>query len=193
MTTLLIILAVLLSSILWLIHPFLLLLYRQSVSPLRHLPSPDLPSSSGWFKRFFMGHLPLLHDAENTGILNTWASQFPNGTFVYKGFVGGCRLMTTDPVAVGYILKNGYAYPKPDFVRDSLATMAAGHEGLLTSEGEMHKKQVRSVPHLLRSNPSSILARRERSSTPPSRLPISNRSPPHSSPKHVNCATCCSA
>lgn len=49
--------------------------------------------------------------------------------------------MTVDTLAISYILSNAYAYPKPDFVRDSLATMAAGHEGLLTVEGEDHKRQ----------------------------------------------------
>lgn len=49
--------------------------------------------------------------------------------------------MTTDPVAIAHILGNAYDYPKPDFVRDSLATMVAGHEGLLTVEGEAHKRQ----------------------------------------------------
>jgi len=50
--------------------------------------------------------------------------------------------MTTDPVAVAHILGNAYQYPKPDFVRDSLASMAAGREGLLTVEGEDHRRQV---------------------------------------------------
>jgi cytochrome P450 len=53
------------------------------------------------------------------------------------------RLITTDLHAISYILAHAYDYPKPDFVRDSLATMAAGHEGLLTVEGDVHKRQRR--------------------------------------------------
>lgn len=114
---------------------FLMLLVRQARSPLRHLPGPSSPS-------FFMGNLREMHDQENTGLVARWASSY-GSTFVYRGFIGGCRLMTTDPLAVNYIMSHGYDYPKPDFVRDSLASMAAGYEGLLTAEGEMHRKQVR--------------------------------------------------
>jgi cytochrome P450 len=49
--------------------------------------------------------------------------------------------MLTDERAVAHVLRNAYQYPKPDFVRDSLATMAAGHDGLLTVEGETHRRQ----------------------------------------------------
>lgn len=114
---------------------FLLLLFRQARSPLRHLPGP--PSAS-----LFMGNLQDLHDQENTGLVARWASTY-GSAFVYRGFMGGHRLMLVDPVAVNYVMNRGYDYPKPDFVRDSLASMAAGYEGLLTTEGEMHRKQVR--------------------------------------------------
>lgn len=113
---------------------FIRLLVRQSISPLRHLPGPPSPS-------FFMGNLMQMHDQENNNLVADWESQY-GSTFVYRGFIGGCRLMTTDPVAVAHILGNAYDYPKPDFVRDSLASMAAGHDGLLTVEGETHKRQV---------------------------------------------------
>ncbi|KAE9402311.1 cytochrome P450 [Gymnopus androsaceus JB14] len=125
--------AIVLAAVLWLFIPFLRLLSRQWLSPLRFLPGP--PSQS-----FFMGNLAEMHEQENTNLIANWEAKY-GSTFVYRGFVGGCRLMTTDPVAVAHILGNAYEYPKPDFVRDSLATMAAGHDGLLTTEGEMHKKQ----------------------------------------------------
>ncbi|KAJ3480363.1 hypothetical protein NLJ89_g12284 [Agrocybe chaxingu] len=81
-----------------------------------------------------------MHDQENTNLIARWEAQY-GPTFVYRGFVGACRLMTTDPVAIAHILGNAYDYPKPDFVRDSLAAMAAGHEGILTVEGDDHKRQ----------------------------------------------------
>ncbi|KAI0345687.1 cytochrome P450 [Trametopsis cervina] len=119
--------------VLYVAWTFLALTVRQLRSPLRLLPGPRSRS-------FFMGNLRELHDAENTGLLARW-ERAHGRTFVYRGFVGGCRLMTTDPVAVAHILGRGYEFPKPDFVRDALASMAAGHDGLITVEGEQHRKQ----------------------------------------------------
>ena len=123
-----------LLAALYVLWTFLLLLVRQAVSPLRHLRGPASPS-------FFMGNLREMHDQENNNLVGQWEGQY-GSTFVYRGFIGGCRLMTTDPVAVSHILGRGYDYPKPDFVRDSLASMAAGHEGLLVVEGDDHRRQV---------------------------------------------------
>ncbi|TFK40706.1 cytochrome P450 [Crucibulum laeve] len=133
-----------LSSLLLLVTPFFLLviaivakilftLIQQRLSPLRHLPGPPSPS-------LFMGNLGEMHDQENTNLVARWEELY-GSTFVYRGFLGGCRLMTTDPVAVAHILGNAYDYPKPDFIRTALATMAAGYDGLLTVEGDMHRKQ----------------------------------------------------
>ncbi|KAI0676480.1 cytochrome P450 [Trametes maxima] len=130
LATLLVLPLVLVLYFLW---TFLLLLFRQARSPLRHLPGP--PSASA-----FMGNLQELHDQENTGLVARWAAQY-GSAFVYRGFMGGRRLMLVDPVAVNYVMSRGYDYPKPDFVRDSLASMAAGYEGLLTTDGDMHRKQ----------------------------------------------------
>jgi hypothetical protein len=139
--------SLLLSIVLYIVWTFLALLFRQARSPLRFLPGPPSPS-------FFMGNLREMHDAENTNLVGQWQRAY-GSTFVYRGFIGGCRLMTTDPVAVTHILSRGYDYPKPDFVRDALASMAAGHDGLLVVEGDQHRKQVRpSSPHcLIATNP----------------------------------------
>ncbi|KAJ7695716.1 cytochrome P450 [Mycena rosella] len=122
-----------LSLIVYLLSGFIRLLVRQFLSPLTRLRGPPCPS-------FFMGNLMEMHDQENNNLVAEWEAAY-GSTFVYRGFIGGCRLMTTDPVAVAHILGNAYDYPKPDFVRDSLATMAAGHDGLLTVEGDAHKRQ----------------------------------------------------
>ncbi|KAJ7242872.1 cytochrome P450 [Mycena haematopus] len=121
------------SLIFYLLSGFIRLLVRQALSPLSLLRGPPCPS-------FFMGNLMEMHDQENNNLVAEWEAAY-GSTFVYRGFIGGCRLMTTDPVAVAHILGNAYDYPKPDFVRDSLATMAAGHDGLLTVEGDAHKRQ----------------------------------------------------
>lgn len=116
------------------IYTLIRLIIRQCRSPLRHLPGPPSPS-------LFMGNLQQIHDQENTNIIAHWVSQY-GPTFVYRGFLGGRRLITTDPVAVAHILSNANQYPKPDFIRDALAAMAAGQDGLLTVEGDNHQRQV---------------------------------------------------
>ncbi|TDL23213.1 cytochrome P450 [Rickenella mellea] len=111
----------------------ILLIVRQQRSPLRRLRGPPNPS-------FFLGNLVAMHDQENTNLVARWEEEY-GPTFVYHGFISGCRLMTTDPRAVAHILGNAYDYPKPDFVRDSLSDMVAGQHGILTTEGEQHKRQ----------------------------------------------------
>ncbi|KAK7056615.1 hypothetical protein VNI00_002332 [Paramarasmius palmivorus] len=123
--------------------PFFQLLYRQSRSPLVNLRGP--PSRS-----FFMGNLKDMHDAENVvhphteTLFQRWEKEYGK-VFVYQGFVGGKRLMLMDPRAVGDVLGRAYDYPKPEFVRDSLSGMVGGFkkgaEGLLTSEGDVHRRQ----------------------------------------------------
>ena len=130
-------LALTVLPLLYFTHTFLLLLLRQRLSPLRLLPAPPSPS-------LLTGNLAELHDQENNGLLARWSAAH-GPSFCYRGFLGGCRLMTTDARAIAHVLGRAYDYPKPDFVRDSLATMAAGHEGLLTVEGADHRRQRRIV------------------------------------------------
>ncbi|KIK95802.1 hypothetical protein PAXRUDRAFT_826654 [Paxillus rubicundulus Ve08.2h10] len=114
---------------------FIALLWRQCFSPLRNLRGPPSPSS-------LFGNLREMYNQENTGLLYDWDATY-GSTYAYKGFLGGSRLMTTDVTAVTHILTHSYAYQKPDFVRDSLAAMGTGHAGLLTTEGDVHKRQRR--------------------------------------------------
>lgn len=114
---------------------FFILLVRQALSPLGVMRGPPSPS-------FFMGNLREMHEEEGTNLINRWAAMY-GSSFVYRGFIGGRRLMTTDPVAVTHILSHGYDYPKPDFIRDALANMVTGYESLLLVEGDDHKRQVR--------------------------------------------------
>ena len=100
------------------------LVIRQHLSPLRRLRGPPSPS-------FLLGNLEAMHDMEDNNLVASWEADY-GSSFVYHGFIGGCRLMITDLRAVAHVLSNAYDYPKPDFVRDSLATMAAGHDGELS-------------------------------------------------------------
>ncbi|OSX56492.1 hypothetical protein POSPLADRAFT_1159998 [Postia placenta MAD-698-R-SB12] len=134
MVTILAVCCALLAAVVgYVLSTFLALFLRQARSPLRNLNGPASPS-------FFMGNLREMHDMENNNLVARWENQF-GSTFVYRGFVGGHRLMTTDPAAVSHIMGRAYDYPKPEFVRDSLASMASGREGLLTVEGEVHRRQ----------------------------------------------------
>ena len=124
----------LLALLLYLLHPFLALLVHDARSPLRLLPGPRAPS-------FLLDNLAAIADQENTDVIAQWVAHH-GSTFVYRGFVGGRRLLTTDPAALAWILGRAYEFPKPEFVRESLAAMAAGQDGLLTVEGDVHRRQV---------------------------------------------------
>lgn len=65
----------------------------------------------------------------------------------------------TDLTALAHILPHSDTYQKPDFVRDHLGAVGAGDEGLLTTENDVHTRQVRSpsqLPKYLYSNCSAI-------------------------------------
>ncbi|KIJ14924.1 hypothetical protein PAXINDRAFT_78289 [Paxillus involutus ATCC 200175] len=120
-------------SLYYVLADLIALLWRQCFSPLRNLRGPPSPS-------LLLGNLREMYNQENTGLLYDWDATY-GSTYAYKGFLGGSRLMTTDITAVTHILSHSYAYQKPDFVRDSLATMGTGYAGLLTTEGDVHRKQ----------------------------------------------------
>ncbi|KJA14310.1 hypothetical protein HYPSUDRAFT_150573 [Hypholoma sublateritium FD-334 SS-4] len=115
------------------LRPVARLLWRQLRSPLRALPGPPAPS-------WLYGNLAELHEQENTGLVARWTARY-GPILVYRGFLSGPRLLTTDPVAIAHVLGNADDYPKPDFVRDSLAAMTAGRDGLLVVEGTVHRRQ----------------------------------------------------
>ena len=83
-----------------------------------------------------------MHDQENNNLVVRWTACY-GPALVYRGFFSGPRLMTTDPVAIAHILGHADNYPKPNFVRDTLAAMTAGRDGLLVVEGDAHRRQVR--------------------------------------------------
>jgi len=105
-----------------------------------------------------MGNLSEIHDMENTALVERWEGSYGR-SWVYRGFLGGCRsvrfsspclasltdptlsLITTDLQALSYILSHAYEYPKPDFIKDTMASMGAGYEGLITVDGDVHKRQ----------------------------------------------------
>ncbi|VDB85604.1 unnamed protein product [Peniophora sp. CBMAI 1063] len=117
----------------YVLHPLLHLVLALWLSPLARLPSPPSPS-------LLLGNLAAIADQENNDVMTSWTRIY-GSTFTYRGFIGGRRLLTTDPLALNHILGHAYEYPKPEFVRASLSAMVAGEGGLLTVEGEVHRRQ----------------------------------------------------
>lgn len=120
--------------ILYCLRPLFSIILARFSSPLRLLPSPPSPS-------LFLGNLAQLADQENNDVIHAWTKQYGQ-TFAYRGFFNCHRLLTTDPTALSYILGHAYDFPKPGFITDALAEMGAGHDGLLTAQGDIHKRQV---------------------------------------------------
>jgi len=117
------------------------LLTRQYLSPLRALRSPPSPS-------FLFGNLREMYNQENTGLLFHWETEYGHA-YAYKGFLGGYRLITTDFSAISHILAHSGRFHKPDFVRENLAAMGAGLESVLTTEGDVHARQVHTIIFLV--------------------------------------------
>lgn len=133
-TSVLVLGSALVLSTCYVLSDLIALLWRQYFSPLQRLRGPPSPS-------FLFGNLREMYNQENTGLLYDWNATY-GSTYAYKGFLGGSRLLTTDLTAITHILSRSDTYQKPDFVRESLTAMGAGNEGLLTTEGEAHRRQV---------------------------------------------------
>lgn len=123
------------AVILYVLWPLSKLVVSRFRSPLRLLPSAPSPS-------FLVGNLAQISDEENSHIFQRWTELYGH-TFTYRGFINGHRLFTTDPLALAYILGHAYDFPKPDFITQSLAEAGAGYEGLLTAQGNVHRRQRR--------------------------------------------------
>jgi hypothetical protein len=122
------------ALILYCLRPLFSIIVARFCSPLRLLPSPSSPS-------LFLGNLAQLADQENKDVVHSWIEEYGQ-TFAYRGFFNCHRLLTTDPTALSYILGHAYDFPKPKFITEALAEMGAGHDGLLTAQGDIHKRQV---------------------------------------------------
>lgn len=120
--------------LLYITHTLLTLLLTHFLSPLGSLCGPPSPSR-------LTGHLSQMH-VPSASPLRTWAKTY-GPAFVYRGFLNAPRLMLLDGKGVDYVMGSGYMFPKPSFVRDALGDMAAGREGVLVVEGEVHRRQVR--------------------------------------------------
>ncbi|GAA5826477.1 hypothetical protein JCM11251_002387 [Rhodosporidiobolus azoricus] len=125
----------LLASVLSTIVYFLVLtLVRPYRSSLRDVRGP--PSES-----FLFGVLPTILKEEPGKSHVRWMEEY-GAAVRYKGFLGDQRLVIYDPVALNHVLlSNAYDYPKPEEVRGELAMILG--KGVLFAEGEDHRRQRR--------------------------------------------------
>ncbi|CAE7156988.1 unnamed protein product [Rhizoctonia solani] len=104
-------------------------------SPLRHLRGP--PNES-----FLFGHMKrrFMASGDSLKIQEQWMETY-GSTYSYRGFLLSYRLFTADTRALTYIMTQTDTFPKPDSVRQGLATVVG--YGLLSTEGDIHRRQVR--------------------------------------------------
>lgn len=72
-----------------------------------------------------------------------WSEKY-GGAVVYRGLLGNERLLLSDPKALMYVLQTRcYSFPKPAGARSALSNLLG--EGVLTTEGDVHKRQRKVV------------------------------------------------
>ncbi|KAF8593285.1 cytochrome P450 [Ceratobasidium sp. AG-I] len=108
---------------------------RKVFSPLRHLVGPKNDS-------LFFGNLRQLFTAQQSSIHEDWLEKY-GSTFAFRGFLSAYRLYTVDTRALTFILSQTDSFPKPEAVRRTLADSLG--EGLIFSEGETHKRQLKDI------------------------------------------------
>ena len=109
------------------------------LSDVSDIPSPPEPS-------IFFGHFFQVLRTAIVGQTHVkWALEY-GPIFRFNMFTLGDRVLITDPDALKRVLVTHVAnYPKPESLRKSL-TILLGN-GVLTAEGETHKRQRRILSH----------------------------------------------
>lgn len=104
----------------------------------RHIPQPAFPSIK---KAAFSGHLDVIRQAEPAEAHLRWAKELNSCVYVYRVMFYVPRLFICDAKGIMHILsqQNAYDFPKPPETRRFLSTLLGN--GLVTSEGDTHKKQ----------------------------------------------------
>ncbi|WVQ74482.1 hypothetical protein IAR50_004083 [Cryptococcus sp. DSM 104548] len=118
---------------------FLIYLYAYPLRLARlqfyNVPGPE-PES------FLMGSLPTLIGSPPNAPHAEWSDKYGH-TIRYRLLLGAHRFMTLDGTGLNYILSHPDVFPKPDTARKGLAEMLGN--GLLTSEGDDHRRQRRAL------------------------------------------------
>ncbi|KAJ6785609.1 hypothetical protein PWT90_00481 [Aphanocladium album] len=113
-------------------------IYGFYVSSTRHLPT-----AGG--RHWLMGHIPELYNSPPGECSKTWNKNVPHdGLLRFFMFFNQERLLAISPKAVAEItVANAYAWEKQGVVRNALSTITG--VGLVTSEGDEHRKQRRHM------------------------------------------------
>ncbi|CAO1625010.1 unnamed protein product [Parajaminaea phylloscopi] len=104
----------------------------------RNIPQPPFPSV---WSAPIVGHIPVIKAAEPAAAHLAWARELNSFVYVYRALFYVPRLLIADPKGVMHILsqQNAYDFPKPVETRKFLLALLGN--GLVTAEGEAHKKQ----------------------------------------------------
>ncbi|KAH9005440.1 cytochrome P450 [Lactarius hatsudake] len=116
-------------SAIYILYVLILAHVRAYRSPLQHVPGPK---EAHWLKGNFVD----VQEPNSSRLQEEWVRTYGHVARYHARF-GALRLLTVDPVAIAYILQNGEIFQKLDFLRFSLGD----GEGLLTVEGDQHRKQ----------------------------------------------------
>ncbi|CED83052.1 astaxanthin synthase [Phaffia rhodozyma] len=104
-------------------------------SPLYNLPGPRLES-------YLYGNAKDIIKLE-VGVAHSHLEAVYGPTFVYRGMLGQPRLYSADPKVFNHLMSQAYDYPKPWHIRKVLGSIVG--DGLLSSEGETHRRQRRII------------------------------------------------
>ncbi|KAL1407956.1 hypothetical protein Q8F55_004753 [Vanrija albida] len=107
--------------------------YNEYTLTFRNLQGP--PSSS-----LVWGNLSEIIKAPPCGKHDEWIAEYGH-TIRYTMMFGETRIVTTDPVALGFILQHSYEFIKPPRTNQFLERMLGN--GVLTAEGDVHRRQRR--------------------------------------------------
>lgn len=103
-----------------------------------NVPEPPLQN---WWSAPLTGHLDVIRQAEPAEAHLQWAHDLNSFVYVYRAMFFIPRLFIADVKGIMHILsqQNAYNFPKPAETRRFLSTLLGN--GLVTSEGDTHKKQ----------------------------------------------------
>ncbi|TXT04309.1 hypothetical protein VHUM_04196 [Vanrija humicola] len=107
--------------------------YREYTLSFRNLQGPPRTS-------LVWGNLGEIIKAPPCGKHDEWVAEYGH-TIRYTMMFGENRIVTTDPVALGYILQHSYEFIKPPRTNEFLVRMLGN--GVLTAEGDVHRRQRR--------------------------------------------------
>lgn len=107
--------------------------YREATLTFRNLRGPARTS-------LVWGNLGEIIKAPPCGKHDEWIAEYGH-TIRYTMMFGETRIVTTDPVALGFILQHSYEFVKPERTNQFLERMLGN--GVLTAEGDVHRRQRR--------------------------------------------------